>query len=691
MSINSEPLKTWNSLRQNILGLGEKSLLKNSCPGLQMQLGELSRFRDLLGQTGEAILIAEFPGGKLVDANDSACAYVNCTVKDLLELNLKNILTKEVLNQIGAYVNRNENSSENNRLNLPLNTVLYTREGWHFPVELNYLHVNLNKSRFILLVARSLQERERAEQALRELDAIAAAAKSLRNIKTKAEILPLILEQIFNLLPIKGAAFAFPNRVSGEMVVEEAAGAWTNWNGWRFPSSAEISAKVYKTGEPFFTNRSEQDPNIFSTDLERSITHISCLPLMAEEQTCGVLWVGAEDNLSNGDLRTLTAISEIVASALYQASLHEQTQRRVQRMAALRSIDMTITASLDLQVTLEILLSQVISHLNVDAATVLLYKNTTRTLDYANAIGFKTPHVKQTSLNLGEAFAGQAALERRIVHIPSLEHKSLPPLFSNMLKAEHFSSYMASPLIAKGEVKGILEIFHCSPLNPDAEWMDFLEALSMQAAIAIDNAELFNSLQRSNMELTMAYDNTLEGWVRTLALRDLETEVHTQRVTMLTLRLAMAMGLPDSSLVHVKRGALLHDIGKLAIPDSILRKAETLNEEEWDLLRQHPTCAAELLAPIPYLAQALDIPYCHHEKWDGSGYPRGLKAEQIPLAARIFAVVDVWDALSTDRPYREAWSQEKVIEYLCDQSGKHFDPRVVESFLLMLETSGETK
>jgi putative two-component system response regulator len=189
------------------------------------------------------------------------------------------------------------------------------------------------------------------------------------------------------------------------------------------------------------------------------------------------------------------------------------------------------------------------------------------------------------------------------------------------------------------------------------------------------------NLEEAHKQLLYAYDETIEGWSRAMDLRDKETEGHSQRVTNQTLKLAQALGMPQEQLVHVRRGALLHDMGKLGIPDSILLKPGKLTEEEWELMRQHPQLAHNMLYPIEYLHPALDVPYCHHEKWDGTGYPRGLKGEQIPLAARIFAVVDVWDALTSDRPYRPAWEREKVLEYIQEQSGKHFDPKVVKAFL----------
>jgi PAS domain S-box-containing protein len=207
--------------------------------------------------------------------------------------------------------------------------------------------------------------------------------------------------------------------------------------------------------------------------------------------------------------------------------------------------------------------------------------------------------------------------------------------------------------------------------------------LAGQAAIAIENAKLFDDLQHSNSELMLAYETTLEGWSHALDLRDKETEGHTRRVTELAVKLARAFGLSEAELLNVRRGGLLHDIGKMGVPDHILLKPGKLTEEEWKLMRMHPVYAYDLLSHIAYLHDALDIPHYHHEKWDGSGYPHGLKGEQIPLTARIFAVVDVWDALTSDRPYRPAWTREDVREHIRTLSGTHFDPQVVDLFMQM--------
>lgn len=212
------------------------------------------------------------------------------------------------------------------------------------------------------------------------------------------------------------------------------------------------------------------------------------------------------------------------------------------------------------------------------------------------------------------------------------------------------------------------------------------DAVELRARIrTITRLNRYRKLQDAYAELMCTYDATLEGWIKFLDLRDKETEGHTQRVTEMTVRLAMAMGINGSKLVDIRRGSLLHDIGKIGIPDPVLHKPGPLNQEERAIIETHPQLAYDMLYPIPFLRPALAIPYAHHEKWDGTGYPRKLKGEDIPLEARLFAVVDIWDALSSDRPYRAAWSRDRVRSYLEDIAGSHLDPHVVEAFLRLEE------
>lgn len=358
----------------------------------------------------------------------------------------------------------------------------------------------------------------------------------------------------------------------------------------------------------------------------------------------------------------------------------EQIQRQVRRFQALRAIDTAISAGPDLQFTLGILLEQIMSQLSVDAAAILLHPPGTQELEYEASRGFRTDAFLHSKLKIGTGFAGRAAQTRKTIHIPDLSvmhgeaNQPLP------IEAEGFKVYYGVPLVAKGQVKGVLEVFLRTARPVDQDRFEFLEALAGQAAIAIDNSTLFEQLQDSNTELSIAYDATLEGWAKALELRDRETVGHAHRVIEMTLRIADKLGIRGESLQHIRRGALLHDIGKMGIPDSILLKPGPLTPTEWEIMRQHPIHAFEMLKTIDYLGPALEIPYCHHEKWDGTGYPRGLKGKNIPISARIFAVVDVWDALTSDRPYRFAWPEYQALEYIKMESGRHFDPQVVNAF-----------
>jgi putative nucleotidyltransferase with HDIG domain len=260
------------------------------------------------------------------------------------------------------------------------------------------------------------------------------------------------------------------------------------------------------------------------------------------------------------------------------------------------------------------------------------------------------------------------------------------PRFANQMSVMGYKlrSILCVPLKIKEKLVGVIYVDNKARIGTfRQEDLGLISAFADQAAVAIDNAQLIESLEASNEELQMAYQLTLEGWVRALDLRDKETEGHTQRVTILTERLARMLGMIGDDLIHITRGALLHDIGKMAIPDSILLKPGELTEEERALIKRHPVYAYEMLSPIEFLRPALDIPYCHHEKWDGSGYPRGLKGEEIPFAARIFPVVDVYDALVSNRPYRKGLPIEEVKDIIKNDSGTHFDPRVVDVFLAM--------
>ncbi len=519
--------------------------------------------------------------------------------------------------------------------------------------------------------ARIERERERA--------ALLTMSKALRTARTRAMMLPTLLKQASVLLQSEGALLAMRDRTSGETVFELGVGACAGFTGLQWPPGVSVSGRVITSGVPYASNDIQHDPEFAHPELLGEMQAALCMPLRAHDTIIGALWVTRREPFQGSDMHLLAAIADMAANAIQRSTLHEQTEQRLRRLSALRAIDQAITASFDVRYSLTVVIEQVLQQLGVSAADVLILNVQAGILECAAAQGFRTQACKSNRLPLGHGCAGRVALERR-----RIQHADAAPMVPDrppFWQPEGFRTYFGTPLIARGQVKGVLEVFHRGPLEPDSDWIDFLETLAGQAAIAIDNAELFGNLQRSHAELALAYDTTLEGWSRALDLRDHETEGHTRRVTAMTVRLARVIGMAESEMVHLRRGALLHDIGKMGIPDRILLKNGPLTNEEWDIMRLHPVYAYELLAPIAYLRQSLDIPYAHHERWDGSGYPRALRGEQIPLAARIFAVVDVWDALLSDRPYRAGWPLEKVRDYIRQQSGILFDPQIVEAFL----------
>ena len=403
------------------------------------------------------------------------------------------------------------------------------------------------------------------------------------------------------------------------------------------------------------------------------------------------LWADLTVSLVRGadgrPLFSIAVLDDITQSRQAQQkilALNRHLEQRVESIAALHQIDLAIMSSPDTGATLSLILEQARAQLGVDAAAVLTCDPVTEDLVYTASVGLSQSVASLPAQVVGFGPAGRAARQREVVALSNLTWT--PEVFADvpLLASEQLAAYWAVPLIAKGALKGVLEVFHRSAWLPDAGWRERLEILAGQAAIALDSGLMFQDIQRSHRELTEAYEATIEGWGRALDLRDQETEGHSRRVTDLSERLARALGMGEAEIVPIRRGALLHDIGKMGVPDRILLKTDDLTPTEWRVMRRHPQDAYEMLLPIAFLRPALDIPYCHHEKWDGTGYPRGLRGEEIPLAARLFAIVDVWDALRSDRPYRAAWPEAKALAHLRALSGTHFDPHCVAVFLDMM-------
>ncbi len=439
-----------------------------------------------------------------------------------------------------------------------------------------------------------------------------------------------------------------------------------NFSPDRQPNGADT-----KTAMHFYLDKTrDKSPQTF----EWQHTRLNGTPFMAQITL-------SKTNLPQGAF-FLAQVRDISKQKQDQAII----QRSTRRMDALNNLETVISTSFNLQTILTVFLDLIIDQSEADAASFLLYDSNLQILKFSAGLGFHTNLQSATAqFQIGYSLAGKAALTRQPVHVDDFSKIEMNESLKNLVDAEDFISYCGIPMVVKGDLKGVLEIFQRHKSAERSEWFTYIETLANRAAIAIDNAHLFTNLQQANMQMQNTYDTTLEGWVYLLSQRDDETEEHTRRVVVLTELLAKKIGVKNHDLVHILRGALLHDIGKIVVPDRILFKPGPLDETEWKIMRQHPEAAFHSLVRIDYLKQAIDIPYCHHERWDGSGYPRGLKGKQIPLAARIFAIIDVWDALSHHRPYRKAWEKEKILAYMQTQSGLHFDPDILPVFFELIK------
>ncbi|NUQ86755.1 MAG: PAS domain S-box protein, partial [Anaerolineales bacterium] len=602
------------------------------------------RYRDIFNGVQDAIFV-ESRDLRILAVNDRAC--------EMFGYSREEFLTKTVADLVppGQPIMMGEADSISPT---PIETYNLRANGERFPIEISGRMQTINGEDILLIIVRDITERKQAEDEIRRMKEF---DETLLNNMSEGIVVQNADGYFIYANPAAAAMSGYP--------LEEFLGAhWTKY----FPANQH---EIIKKADDLRARgaNSQYEIDFLHRNGKRVNILVSGSPIL-------------ESGRFNGSIAVFTDISE-------RKQAEEQIQRQLKRLNALRMIDIAISSSFDLTFILDIVLQHVLLQLGADAAAVLLLSPNLQTLEYAASLGFLSEAVRNANVKIGEGYAGRAVLERRLIHISRLMESKGELAEALRTANDGFADYYVAPLIVKGEVKGALEVYHRSDLDPDPEWLDFMETLAGQAAIAIDNAQLLVTIQRSNRELMTAYDATIAGWSHAMDLRDKETEGHTLRVTELTLLLAERMGINQQELIHMRRGALLHDIGKLGVPDHILLKSDTLTEEEWEIMRQHPTYAYEMLLPINYLHPALDIPHAHHEKWDGSGYPRKLKAEQIPLAARLFAVVDVWDALRSDRPYRGKWSVERTREYILEQSGKYFDPQVVAEFMRMLDEMPE--
>lgn len=372
-----------------------------------------------------------------------------------------------------------------------------------------------------------------------------------------------------------------------------------------------------------------------------------------------------------------------------KSGLYEELATRIpaKELSTLLKVSSSLASTMELAEVLQIAVESLTNLLSLGTGAIYTLENEYLVLgatypplppQFPNELRFAHladhPHIKDT------------VETRAPVYLQDATAATLSPAEKIVVDSRNLVSILYFPLLLKENAIGVFIVGTTDkPREFTPSEIDLCYVLSFEVSLAITNAQLYEKAQRAITDISHAYDATLEGWSRMLDMRDHVTDEHTHRVTDLTVELSKRMGIPDSTLGHVRRGALLHDIGKMGIPDSILQKPAPLTDSEWEIMKTHPEKAYQILSKIHYLVPAADIPYCHHEKWDGTGYPRKLMGDEIPLSARIFSVVDVFDALTSDRPYRKAWGKQRAMKYIREQSGRHFFSEAVEAFCMMME------
>ena len=533
---------------------------------------------------------------------------------------------------------------------------------------------------------------EETEKRLREAEAISQVGFVLSQTLELEPLLEDILETMIKAIPVAERGSTLLADEEGNLHVRAVWG-YTDPRvlGFRFPPRSGYAALCFREHRPILVPDVRADDAIrYDGEIPEMLSGGSAMaaPLIVKDRVIGVLALDTPSQVNafdDSNLYLLRTIASSTALAIENARLFENTRRRLAEIEAVHTVSTALRSAQTFDEALPIILNQLMELLNAGSALVDLLDSSTQEIvtelaygEWAPMTGLRTPmDVGGSSrvISTGQPYITEDLLADGMVAHPDL--------------IGELDAAACVPVIAQHQPIGTLWVGRKTPVLE--EEVSLLEAVGEMVGNAIHRMRLhertqtlLGDLQVANRELFKAYDTTLEGWAKALELRDKETEGHSRRVTDLTLDLARQLGVPETELPHIYRGVLLHDIGKMGITDNILNKTGPLDEDEWVEMRKHPLYAYKLLHPITFLRPALDIPYCHHERWDGSGYPRGLKGEEIPLAARVFAVVDVWDALINDRPYRKAWTEAQTLDYLKEHRGVLFDPQVVDKFLTII-------
>ena len=545
-----------------------------------------------------------------------------------------------------------------------------------------------------LVIFHDITERKQAEREIkRRADEFAALYETTRSLSALVDLQSLLQKIVSNatkLLNASAGGMYLYDSENEELQVVVATDATVPVNA-RLDVGAGLAGQVALSREPMILDDYQVWEGRSPTYDGIPFRAVVEVPMIYSGELVGVLVVHevgeSTRKFTEKDARLLSMFATQAASAVHETRQLEKNRRYLDELETVNRLSTALRAAHTLDEMLPILLDETLSVLNTGVGAIWLYDPESDLLWQAAAKGWFNK-IGEIPMRVGEDIGGN-------VFVAGEAHRSREfindPLVQESIRSQIPAGWGGAclPISIGDEVTGVFFVATQLPREISDQEIQLLSTLTEIGGITIHRMRLYEETKLQAAEIEIAYEATLEGWARALELRDQETEGHSRRVVEMTKKIARALDFSEQELLHIHRGVLLHDIGKMAIPNDILQKPGPLSEEEWVIMRQHPIHAYELLRPISYLRPALDIPYCHHEKWDGSGYPRGLKGNEIPLMARIFSVVDVWDALRTDRPYRFAWPEEKVFNYIKECSGTHFDPQVVKAFFQTRKLDGD--
>ena len=521
-----------------------------------------------------------------------------------------------------------------------------------------------------------------------EMQQLARMGVDLRMTDETEVWFPKVIQSINELLNAPDAAIVIKNGSSGKMIIEPATGNAAAGMGSELPYRS-IVGNVINSGKTFKSNDILNDKDLARQELVGNNKAFISVPLIANNQTFGALVAGRMMPFIESEINLLTTIAEMTAGNIYRGMLHQQVKKRLDHVQALQKVEHAINTITDKQIIMNLFLGQVISLFDISAGMVLELNQKINQLEFITSLGLRQKEPQTRMISLLDSFVGKSVLNRTMITINSQNKENIPPFLIPMLETENINGLIAIPLISKGRIRGVLVLMDHDPIEIEPDLNELMETFTNQAGLALENISIYEDIQASNIRLTTSIEDILQTWAGSIAINKEQADGHIQNIQELTVKIARVLGIREDKINNMRMGAILHDIGESVIPDKVLHKKAALDKDEIQLVQRHPEYAKRLLEKIAYLRNYSEIPYYHHERWDGSGYPKGLKSEDIPLSARIFAVVDVWDMLNRERPYRDAWPVDKIKSYLEQQSGVLFDPQVVEALFKVLDNADQ--